>query len=78
VLNDRNALLHAVVVLTSENDREPGLEFWHVPSDTQAPVTPAAVMEHASDIARCFRRAVRLIPEAERRLANIPPTTEES
>jgi hypothetical protein len=74
VLNDRNALLHAVAVITSEEDSEPRLEFWHVPSDTQAQVTPASVTEHAADIARCFRRAVNLIPEAERRLAEATGT----
>lgn len=64
VLDDRNSLMHAVAVTTTDDLGETKLEFWHVPSDSQVSIGPAAVREHAGDIDRCFRQVVRLISEA--------------
>lgn len=70
VLDDRNALVHSVVVHVEDEDNEVReIELWHARSRTVAKLpTASAVEEHAFDIGRCFVAAVNLIPEAEERL----------
>ncbi len=69
VLDDRNRLMHAVVVTAADDTEQAHPEFWHVPSDSQVSIGPAAIKEHARDIDRCVRRVMRLIPEAHQRRA---------
>jgi hypothetical protein len=68
VLNDRNALVHAVTVIVEPEDNEgPHIEFWHARSGAELSVSVTSVEELAFDVGRCFARAVKLIPEAESR-----------
>ena len=71
VLEDRHVLAHSVVLNIGEDDEfePPKIELWHPKSGTTAAMPPAhALEEHAFDIRRCFRAAVKLIPEAAKRL----------
>lgn len=69
VLDDRSALVHALVVEATSDDLPAlSVELWHARSGTTAAQPTAAdVKEHAFDIQRCFVRTVQLIDEAKDR-----------
>jgi hypothetical protein len=78
VLEDRHVLAHSVVLIVSDDDEfePPKIELWHPKSNTTAEMPPThAVEEHAFDIGRCFKAAVRLIPEAAKRLEEFGAST---
>lgn len=53
LLNERNRVVHSVMMIETKAANEPLYEAWHARSDTVWPVEPAALNALARDLAQC-------------------------
>jgi hypothetical protein len=51
--NERNRVVHSVMMIETKTTNEPLYEAWHARSDTIWPVDPVALNTLARDLAQC-------------------------